>query len=63
MRVLILDGAECDELAVGAARRHHRNLALEIDERFEHAFLLFPARPGLGRTFAGDSILTCPLPS
>ena len=37
-----------DELAVGAARRHHRDLALEIDEGFEHGFLLADSGPGFG---------------
>ena len=50
--VLILDGAVVHELAVLAARRHHRNLALEIDERFEHRFLTPDRAPGLGQLIA-----------
>ena len=47
--VLILDRAVVHELAVCAARRHHRNLAIEIDEGFEHGLLLADRVPGFGR--------------
>src|ERR1700674_2603500 len=39
--VLVLDGAIMHELAVVAAGRHYRDLAVEVDEGFEHRF--FPA--------------------
>ena len=56
-------GPKCDKLAVHAARGDHRDLALEIDERFEHRLAAARAtpRPRAGRSPA--SIRACPLPS
>ena len=57
--MLIFDRAVVYELAVLAARGDHRNLAIEIDERFEHCFLLADGAPGLGRAIGRiDSKLT-----
>src|SRR5579863_1993626 len=47
--MLIFDRAVVYELSILAARGHHRYLAFEIDERFEHGFLLADRRPSFRR--------------
>src|SRR5579884_612361 len=45
--MLVLRRAVMNELAGRTPRAHHRDLAIEIDERFQHGFLLSNRRPRL----------------
>ena len=50
--VLVLGDVETLDLAVAAARRDHRHLALEIDETFEDAGRVVQGSPRRGRVAA-----------